>query len=313
LASYLVKKLINLFIAFFITVSLTFFLMKAIPGDPFTSPQGIPKEIIDAMHRHYGLDAPLHTQYGRYLKAVLRGDLGPSFKYKDRNVSDMILSHFPVSARLGLQALALAVIWGIALGTFAAYFHKKWLDNVIMFLVTLMIAVPSFLLATVLQYFFAIKLGWLPIARWGSFAQTILPTLALSALPTVFITRLMRTSVLETLQNDYIKTAKSKGLKRRRIFFAHILPNAILPILSFLGYYVGMVLTGSFVIEKIYGIPGLGQVLIHAVNNRDYSVIMGITIFGSSLFLFTVFLSDLLIMTLDPKLRTYKMRPLNGF
>ncbi len=313
MASYLVKKLINLFIAFFITVSLTFFLMKSIPGDPFTSPKGIPQEIIDAMHRHYGLDQPLHVQYSQYLKSVFKGDLGPSFKYKDRRVSEMIFSHFPVSARLGLQALALSIICGIFLGAFAAYFHKKWQDNAIMFLVTLMIAVPSFLLATFLQYFFAIKLGWLPIARWGSFAQTILPTLALSALPTVFIAQLMRASIIETLQNDYIKTAKAKGLRTRRIFFAHILPNALLPTLSFLGFYVGMVLTGSFVIEKIYGIPGLGQVLIHAVNNRDYSVIMGITIFGSAIFLFTVFLSDLLIMALDPKLRTYKMRPINAF
>lgn len=307
MGSYLARKIINLLGAFFITVTLTFFLMKAVPGSPFTSPRGVPQEIIASMEEHYGLNAPMLEQYTRYIQSILKGDLGPSFKYKDRRVSEILFSHFPVSMRLGLQALALSLILGLSFGTIAAYHHRGWLDQTILVLVTLFISVPSFLLGTFLQYFFAIKLAWLPIAQWGSFAQSVLPTLALSALPTAFITRLIRSSLIETLSCDFVKTATVKGLTRRRIFLVHVLPNAILPTLSFLGFYVGLILTGSFVVEKIFGIPGLGQVLVHAVNNRDYGVIMGMTIFGSSVFLITVFISELISLAFDPRNKTQEL------
>lgn len=277
--------------------------MKLIPGDPFTTPQGVPQEIIDSMHEHYGFNKPLLVQYKNYLAGALKGDLGPSFKYKDRAVSEIILTHFPVSLQLGLQALLLSILLGVSFGTLAALHQGKKLDHTLMFSATLFIAVPSFIVAALLQYLFAIKLAWLPIARWGSFAQTILPTLALAALPTAFIARLIRSSILDTLGQNYVKTARAKGLSHFQVISRHVLPNALLPAIAFLGFDIMTILTGSFTIEKIYGIPGTGQAMVAAVSNRDYTLIMGLAIFYSAIFLLSIFLADLASMLLDPRQR----------
>lgn len=298
----IIAKLCNLLIAFFITVSLTFFLMKCIPGDPFTTPQGVPQEIIDAMHAHYGFNDPLIVQYKRYLVGVFQGDFGPSFKYKDRAVIDIILCHFPVSAKLGLQALCLALALGISLGAISAL-HPKY-DGPFACTVSLLTAVPSFVIAAVLQFFLAIQLGWLPIARWGTFTQTILPTLSLAALPTAFIARLVRTSMRETMGKSFVMTARAKGLSEKQVLLRHVLPNSSLAVIAFLGFDILTILSGSFTIEKIFGIPGTGQTMVTAVANRDYTLIMGLAIFYSALFLLAVFTADLLSMLLDPRLRT---------
>lgn len=305
-------KFCNLLFAFFLTLSLTFFLMKLIPGDPFTNPQGVPREIVAAMHEHYGFNDPLLVQYGRYLVSAAHGDLGPSFKYKDRKVSDIIKAHFPVSARLGLQALVMSLVFGITCGWLSAVYCGRKLDTAFMLLATILISVPSFLLAAFMQYLFAIKLGWLPIARWGSFAQTVLPSIALSALPTAFIARLTRSSLLDVMGQNYIKTAIAKGMSRTQVVLRHALPNALLPVISFLGFDIMTILSGSFIIEKIYGVPGIGQSMVLAVTNRDYTVIMGLTIFYSAIFLISIFLADLFSMMLDPRQRTpqsIKRRP----
>jgi oligopeptide transport system permease protein len=297
------KKFAAMVTALFVIISVTFFLMKAIPGDPFTQEQAIPEPILQALRDHYHLNDPILVQYGQYLLKVVTWDLGPSFKYKARTVNEIIRQGFPVSVVLGLEALLLAVSGGTVLGTVAAVWHRKWQDYGAMTLAVIGLSVPSFLLATFLQYIFSIKLGWLPVARWGTFAQSVLPALSLAALPMAFIARLTRSSMLEVLRQDYIMTARAKGLGQVATVLRHALRNAFMPVLTYMGPLLANILVGSFVVEKIFGIPGLGQWFVTSITNRDYTVIMGMTVFYSALLLMTVFLVDVLYMMLDPRLK----------
>jgi len=299
---YLCKKTFILIVSLFCVVSGTFVIMKAIPGDPFMD-ERITEEVLKALHSYYGLDQPLWTQYVRYLKGFVTLDFGRSLVYTGRTVYQLISDGFPVSAQLGLQALCLAIPSGILLGTWAALKRSRWQDSTAMVISTLGISVPNFVLASLLQYFIALQLHLLPVARWGTFAHTILPTLALAALPTAFISRLTRSNMVEVLQQDYIRTAIAKGLPLFRIAIVHGLRNAILPVISYIGPITAQILTGSFVIERIFAIPGLGEWLIISINNRDYPVIMGITIFYSSLLLVSIFLADIAYSILDPRIR----------
>lgn len=301
--AFFLRKFLSLLLTFFIILSLTFILMKNVPGDPFSEEQGLPKEIYEDLQRHYGLDKSWIIQYKDYFKSVLTGDLGPSFTYPGRSVNSIIRESFPVSALLGLEALALALPFGMGIGAWAALKQNKWQDQSIIILTTLSISVPNFLLATLLQYILAIKLGWLPVARWGSFAQTLLPAFSLALLPLAFIARLTRTSVLEVLQQDFIKTAKAKGLSSTAIMRSHVLRYAFLPVLSYLGQLITNILVGSFVIEKIFSIPGLGQWFVNSIGNRDYTAIMGLTLFYSAILLVSIFLVDLAYGYLDPRIR----------
>lgn len=305
---YLLKKLLILLLSLFVVTSLTFFLMHAIPGDPFIQEKVIPEEILKALHHHYGLDAPWYVQYCRYLKGVFTWDLGPSFVYQGRTVNEIIREGFPVSALLGLEALLLSLIAGISLGTIAALKYSKWQDHLTMLIAVLGISVPSFILATFLQYLLAMKLSLLPVARWGSFAQSIMPALSLSALPTAIIARLTRANMVEILQQDYIQTARSKGLSVWQITYKHMLRNGLLPVLTYLGPLTAGILTGGFAIEKIFGIPGLGQWFVMSITNRDYTMIMGTTIFYSAILMSCVFLIDILYSLLDPRIRLFKRR-----
>jgi len=299
---YLCKKTFILIVSLFCVVSGTFVIMKAIPGDPFMD-ERITEEVLKALHSYYGLDQPLWTQYVKYLKGFITLDFGRSLVYTGRTVYQLISDGFPVSAQLGLQALCLAIPSGILLGTWAALKRSRWQDSTAMVISTLGISVPNFVLASLLQYFIALQLHLLPVARWGTFAHTILPTLALAALPTAFISRLTRSNMVEVLQQDYIRTAMAKGLPLFRIAIVHGLRNAILPVISYIGPITAQILTGSFVIERIFAIPGLGEWLIISINNRDYPVIMGITIFYSSLLLVSIFLADIAYSLLDPRIR----------
>lgn len=304
--SYWIKKIGYLLLTLWVIVTITFFLMKAIPGDPFTQEKAVPKEILDALYEHYGLNDPIHVQYVKYLNRVLHWDLGPSFKYKARTVNDIIADGFPVSAILGLEALFLSVGAGVFLGTVAALKQGKWQDYSAMLLAVAGISVPSFILATVLQYIFSLKLGWFPVARWGTFAQSVLPALSLCAFPTAFIARLTRSNMLEVLQQDYIKTARAKGLSETAVVVKHALRNALMPVVTFLGQLTANVMTGSFIIEHIFGIPGLGRYLVTSVNNRDYTVIMGTTVFYSILLLTAIFLVDIAYTFVDPRIKMRK-------
>lgn len=303
--AYCLKKGAILLTSLFVIATLTFFLMHAIPGDPFIQEKAMPEEILKAMQKHYGLDQPLLIQYGKYLKGLLSWELGPSFKYQGRTVNAIISDGFPVSLILGAEALLLAIGGGIFLGAIASFYHQKWQDRLAMGCATLGISVPSFILATCLQYILAIKLDLLPVARWGSFNQTIMPALALSALPMAFIARLIRSNMVEVLQQDYIQTAKSKGLSRWKVLMNHVVRNALLPVVAYLGTLTASILTGSFAIEKIFGIPGLGQWFVLSITNRDYTVIMGITIFYSALLLLCAFVVDIIYCLIDPRI-TYK-------
>jgi len=300
---HILKKIGILLLSLFIVSTATFFLMHAIPGDPFTQDKAIPAEILKAMNSHYGLDKPLFYQYVEYMKGVMTWDLGPSFKYQGRTVNEIISEGFPVSLYLGLEALTLSILGGVVLGAFAAFKYHKWQDNLLMILAVLGISIPSFILATFLQYLFAMKLNIFPVARWGSFSHTVLPALSLSALPMAFIARMIRSNMIEIFQQDYVTTAKSKGLNTNVIIFRHVLRNAILPVVTFLGPLSASILTGSFAVEKIFGIPGLGQWFVLSISNRDYTVIMGTTIFYSAILMFCIFAVDIIYCFIDPRIK----------
>lgn len=300
---YILRKLGYIAGSLFIVLTLTFFLMKAIPGDPFSDEQALPKETHQALLRYYKLDQPLWKQYIYYLGSIFKGDFGPSFKYPDRSVNAIIKQGFPTSALLGLESLTIALALGLTFGVIAACKARKWQDLTILVGTTLAVSIPSFILAAFLQFGLALKLELFPLARWGTFMQTVLPAIALAALPAAFITRLVRSNLLEVFQCDYIKTAVAKGLSPKKILLSHALPNAILPILSYIGQIMGNILVGSFVIENIFSIPGLGQWFVNSVSNRDYSVIMGLTIFYSLLLLIIIFLIDILYSWIDPRIK----------
>jgi len=280
--------------------------MKAIPGDPFTQEKALPKEILASLYEHYKLNDPLYVQYGNYLKSIVKFDLGPSFKYRGRSVNDIIKNGFPISAILGLEALAIALGVGLFLGCVGALWQNQWQDWLAMLIAVIGISVPSFIMASFLQYIFAIKLDWFPVARWGHFSQSVLPAISLAALPCAFIARLVRSSMTEVLSMDYIKTARAKGVSQPLVIARHAIKNSILPVVSYLGVLVANILTGSFVIEKIFGIPGLGGWFINSVTNRDYTVIMGITVFYSIILLSTIFFVDLLYSCIDPRIKLVK-------
>ncbi|NGX45639.1 MAG: Oligopeptide transport system permease protein OppB [Chlamydiae bacterium] len=301
--NYFLKKILILLVSLFAVATLTFALMQAIPGDPFTEEKAVPEEILKAMYHHYGLDQPWYIQYGRYLKGLITWDLGPSFKYQGRTVTEIIKEGFPVSMALGLEALSLSIFAGICLGSLSALKHGKWQDRMMMVIAVLGISVPSFILATFLQYLFGMKLDWLPVARWGTLSHSILPALSLAALPMAFIARLTRSNMVEIMQQDYIHTAKSKGLNSFSIIYRHCLRNALLPIITYLGPLTTAILTGSFAVEKIFGIPGLGQWFVMSITNRDYTVIMGTTVFYSAILMVSVFIVDILYTVVDPRIK----------
>ncbi len=303
MVGYLIRRIAFAVVTLLLIISVTFFLMKAIPGDPFTSEKQVPKEILESMQEHYGLNDPLHIQYIKYLGSIVQWDLGPSFKYKARTVNDIINDGFPVSFTLGLSALFIAVGFGLVLGVIAALNHNKWQDYTAMIIAVLGISVPSFILATLFQYIFAMKLNMFPVARWGSLEHIVLPAFALSALPMAFIARLTRSNMLEVLHQDYIKTAKAKGLTNFVITYRHALRNALMPVITYLGPLSAGILTGTFVIERIFGIPGLGSHFVTSISNRDYTVIMGTTVFYSIVLLTMILLVDLAYGFVDPRIK----------
>lgn len=305
---YLVRKIFILAGSLFIVATMTFFLMQAAPGDPFMQEQAVPEEIMKSMYAHYGLDQPWYIQYVKYLKGLITWDLGPSFKYEGRTVNDIIREGFPVSLILGLEAITLSLFTGIILGTISAIRRSRWQDHVAMIVAVIGISVPNFIMATFLQYLFAMKLDLFPVARWGGLSHTILPALSLAALPTAFIARLTRANMVEVLEQDYVQTALSKGLSTRQVVFKHVLKNSLLPVITYIGPLSSTILTGSFIVEKIFGIPGLGGWFVTSITNRDYTVIMGVTMFYSAILMLCVFLVDLLYTLLDPRIQIGKTK-----
>lgn len=300
---FILKKIFTFSLSIFIVITGTFFLMKLIPGDPFLDDK-ITKEVLLSLRSFYGLNEPLWKQYFLYLKSFFHLDFGLSLVYHGRPVSQFIAQGFPVSAQLGLQALFISIPAGILLGSIAAFKRGQWQDHCAMVVSTLGVSVPNFVFASLLQYFIALKLHLFPVARWGHFDHTVLPTLALAALPMAFIARLTRSNLVEVLQQDYLRTAFAKGLGGLQVALHHGLRNALLPVIAYLGPVSAQILTGSFIIERIFAIPGLGDTLIHSIHNRDYPVIIGITVFYSVILLISIFLSDLLSALIDPRIQS---------
>src|SRR5690625_4499055 len=303
---YLMRRLLFIIISLFFIVTITFILMKVAPGGPFATENDLTPAIEEQLYELYGLNDPLYKQYFNYLLNVIKWDFGPSYKYIGQEVNDIISRGLPYSLVLGIEAILIAVAFGVLLGVIAALKQNQFGDYSAMIFAVLGISIPSFVLATVLQYIFAMQLQALPVARFESFAHTILPAIALATTPLAFIARLMRSSMLEVLNADYIKTAKSKGLNQRVVTYRHAIRNAILPVITYLGPLTVSVLTGSFIIEKIFAIPGIGNEFVDSVTNRDYTVIMGTTVFFSVILLVVILIVDLIYGLIDPRIRITK-------
>ncbi len=301
--NYLVRRLLYAFLALFVVVTVTFFFMHAIPGGPFQREKALPEAIKKNIEARYKLDQPLHLQYLDYLVNLAGGDLGPSYKYRGQTVNDIIEARFPVSVQLGAAAILIALLLGVPAGILAALHQNKIPDHVVMFFSTIGIAMPSFVIGTLLMYYLSYRWGLLPSSMWGSPKHVIMPAIALAGLPMAFIARLTRSSMLEVLGQDYMKTAVAKGLPRLRILWVHGIKNAIIPVVTYLGPLVASVLTGSFIVENIFAVPGLGKHFVISIYNRDYTVILGVTVFYCVLLILANLLVDLVYPLLDPRIQ----------
>ena len=301
---YVVKRLIMCLATVVVVITATFFLMNAVPGGPFLSEKAASQSILDALKAKYGLDQPLIVQYWNYLKGALIFDFGPSLKQKGREVIEIIGDGFGSSLPIGLIAGLLALSFGTFLGSFAAVKHNKLVDRLIMVFSTASVAFPSFIIASVLLYVFCTALGWLPangITTNGDYRGYILPIITLSLYPTAYITRLTRSSTLDVLNSDYIRTAKAKGVSKTKVLFKHALRNSLTPVITYAGPMFASIITGSLVVEQIYSIPGLGRTFIKSITGRDYPLIMGSTIFLTVIVIFLILICDILYKVANPR------------
>ena len=285
-----------------VVVTLTFFLMRLLPGDPFMS-QRVNPEIKANLYSKYHLDQPVSRQYGEYLSALARFDLGESLKYPGRTVNQIIAESFPVSAAVGSLALVLSVVLGVAMGVLSAVWHSRWPGRLILALATLGLSIPNFAVGAGLIYIFALKLKMFPVAMYERPLDLMLPVLTLSAWPAAVITRLIRTEMIEVLNKDYIIAARVRGLGSASVILRHALPNALPAAIHYTGPLAAALLTGSFIVEKIFALPGLGQYYITSIGNRDYNLVAGITIFYTFILLVSTFLADILTFLMNPQCR----------
>jgi oligopeptide transport system permease protein len=302
---YFLTRLAGAVPTLFIIVTVAFFLIRAAPGGPFDQEQALPPEIMANMQHAYGLDQPIWIQYGRYLGGLAHGDFGPSFKYKDFSVTELIGQGLPVTLELGAIAMVLAMALGVPIGTFAALHHNRAADYATMALSVAGIAVPSFVVLPFLGLLFGVHLHWLPVAGWepGSVRDLVLPVAALTLLPLSVIARLTRAEMLEVLRSHFIRTAVAKGLPLRTIIMRHALRPALLPVASYLPPAVASIMTGSLIVESIAGLPGIGRYMVQGALNRDYTLVMGMVIVYSALLIVMGLLVDLLYAWLDPRVR----------
>nr|WP_275587110.1 ABC transporter permease [Paenibacillus elgii] len=300
------KRFVSMLVTLWLIVTITFFLMHTIPGSPFDRDgKEANPAVVQNMMAFYHLDKPVYVQYALYLKSLLTLDLGPSISHYPESVNAMIERGFPVSFQLGIVALLLAIASGIALGTAAALRQNGLIDYIAMVLAVIGIAVPNFVVAPLLIKYIAVEWELLPVATWGTWKHVVLPAVALSTGPIAIIARLTRANMVEVLTQDYIETARAKGLSPVTIVFKHALRNAVLPVVTLVGALLANVLTGSFVIEKIFAIPGMGKYFVDGINNRDYAVIMGTTVFYSALLIFMMFLVDIAYSLIDPRIKLH--------
>jgi oligopeptide transport system permease protein len=286
-----------------VVATLTFFLMRLVPGGPFDADKNLPPAIVANLNAKYQLDKPVAQQYVTYLSRVVRGDLGISYKYLNRTVRDILSEAMPVSIQLGFTALVLAVLIGVPLGTIAAVNRGSWIDVTAMFLSTAGISVPGFVIGAFLIFIFGVWLKVLPVALWETPWHMVLPSLTLAFSPAAYLARLTRASVLEVLEKDWVRTARSKGLSRWATVIKHTLRNALVPVVTVLGPLTAILITGSFVVEYLYAIPGMGRFFVTAVTNRDYDLIMGTTLVFAALLIVTNAIVDVAYQILDPRMK----------
>ncbi|RHV51126.1 ABC transporter permease [Lachnospiraceae bacterium OM04-12BH] len=303
MVKYIAKRIGLAIVTIWAVATITFFLMNLVPGGPFLSEKAISPQATAALEAKYGLDKPLFQQYLTYIKDALHGDFGDSLKQRGRTVMDIIKMKFPVSARVGGVSVLVSLILGVPLGCIAALKRGKFADSLISVVATCGIAVPSFVICTLLLYFFGVKLQILPTMGLTTAKHYVMPVMALAFYPTAYIMRLMRSSMLDVLGQDYMRTAKAKGLAGGKILFKHALRNAILPVITYVGPLLAYTVTGSFVVEKIFTIPGLGGEFIAAINGRDYTLIMGTTIFLATLIILMNVVVDIVYKLVDPRIK----------
>lgn len=300
---FIFRRLVQVIPVLFIIITATFFMVRFVPGGPFTAEKAIPPEILRNIEAHYGLDQPLGRQYLNYLGKIAHGDLGPSFKYSNRSVSEIIADKLPVSLELGALSLACALSVGLTLGVLAAVRRNSGLDYLASSLGMLGICVPTFVLGPLLVLFFAIHLGWVNASGWYTAADRVLPALTLGLVYAAYIMRLTRAGMLEVLHQDYIRTARAKGASEFRIITRHALRGGLLPVVSFLGPATAGILTGSFIIETIFQIPGLGREFVNSAFNRDYTLVLGTVMLYAGLIVVLNLATDVVQVWLNPKLK----------
>ncbi len=300
---YIVKRAFMAAVTAFLVATLTFFIMNMVPGGPFLAEKAVTPQAQAAMEAKFGLDKPLSEQYITYMEDLMHGDLGPSLKKRGRTVNQIIATKFPVSAKLGGIAILVAVFVGVPLGSVAAFNRGKFLDNLIIVGSTAGIAIPNFLSSTLLMYFLSTKLNLLPSMGLNNPVNYIMPVIALSLYPTAYIARLMRSSMLDVMGQDYMRTARAKGISTFKSIFKHALRNAILPVVTYLGPLLASLMTGSFIIEKIFTIPGLGSEFVGAITSRDYPMIMGTTIFLAVFIIIMNMIVDIAYAYIDPRIK----------
>lgn len=302
MTKYLLKRITILLVTLWVVVTLSFFLMQVMPGSPFNNPK-LTNDMIAVMNKQYGLDKPVWQQYLQYLWNVLHGDLGTSYQSANQPVSMMISQRLAVSAQLGIQALVVGVLAGLFVGAVSARNKNNWIDNILSVLSTLGISVPSFIIGLLLLDYLGFKWGVLPLSGWGSFSQTILPTLALAIPVFAQVTRFFRSEMIETMNTDYIQLARAKGLTTRQISNRHAYRNSMIPVLTLIGPMAANILTGSALIEQIFSIPGIGQQFVTSIPTKDYPVIMGTTIVYAVMLMVAILLTDIITSFVDPRVR----------
>jgi len=303
MVNYVVRRILWALPVLLVISLITFSLGHAIPGGPFDREKPLPKEIIANLEAYYGLDDPLWKQYTDYLWNALHGNFGPSYSHRSRTVNDIISEHFPVSTQLGVLALILAMVVGIPLGMVAALKQNSYIDYFAMFFALLGVSVPAMTLGPVLVWFFALKLNILPVARWGTWQQAILPAFTLGIGSAALLARLTRASMLQVIREDYIRTARSKGVSEKNVTVHHALKNALIPVVTVIGPLFAALVTGSLIVEQIFAIPGCGKYFITSVTNRDYPVILGIMLLYAFIIIVANLVVDLTYAWIDPRIK----------
>jgi oligopeptide transport system permease protein len=299
---YVLKRAAYMIVTLFIIISITFFISKLLPGTPFADEKLTP-QLRETLFEKYGLDEPLYVQYAKYMLNVAQGDLGNSFYFEGRPVAQLILERLPISMFLGVQAVILGLVVGLVLGIIAALRHNTLWDTLAVVVAVIGIAVPTFVLGPTLQYVFAVRLGWFPVAFFESWWHSVLPTLALSVFVISTVARFVRTEMLEVLGQDYITLAKAKGLSGLAVIVRHVLRNAMIPLVTVLAPLTIYLITGSLVVERIFVVPGIGEQFVSSIQVNDYSMILGTTVFFSVLFIIALLIQDILYGIIDPRIR----------